>query len=181
MYYFETPVGKSRWYAKQGACKTDAFLQENECKRRGWTHHDDLQSIHDQITDLSEWKQSAMTQLKEWTAVWVALGKPGALGASIYIGALAEVERLTKEASTANKIAIGGEMRVQKLERASRELVGALKVLHHRSTIFVKEQHKISSDVYKISIRKRLLEAQAASEKILAKHEAAQTGGKVKP
>ena len=36
MYYFETPIGKSRWYAKHGACKTDAYLQESECRRRGW-------------------------------------------------------------------------------------------------------------------------------------------------
>lgn len=42
MYYFETPIGKSRWYAKYGACKTDASLQENECKRRGFIHSRDI-------------------------------------------------------------------------------------------------------------------------------------------
>lgn len=52
MYYFETPTGKSRWYAKHGACKTDAYLQEVECKRRGFIQSSELTDANARIAEL---------------------------------------------------------------------------------------------------------------------------------
>jgi hypothetical protein len=50
--YFETPTGRSRWYAKQGACKTDAFLAEQECKRRGWILNRESDAREERIREL---------------------------------------------------------------------------------------------------------------------------------
>jgi hypothetical protein len=50
-----------------------------------------------EVERLRGWKASAITVISEWEDVWVALGKPGPLGASKAANTLAEVERLTAE------------------------------------------------------------------------------------
>lgn len=48
----------------------------------------------EQNRELRAWKESAMTELARWYAVWEALGQPGALGEIRAVAALAEVKRL---------------------------------------------------------------------------------------
>lgn len=50
-----------------------------------------------EIERLRGWKESAMSVMAEWDAVFEALGRPGPLGGSKATSALAEVERLRAE------------------------------------------------------------------------------------
>ena len=65
-YYFETPIGRSRWYAKQGACKTDAFLAEQECKRRGWILNRESDAREERISELEGAVESMKAERDSW-------------------------------------------------------------------------------------------------------------------
>ena len=65
--------------------------------------HTEAHELTTEVENLIRWKAEALHVLNEWTAAWVAAGRPGELGESIAAATTAEIARLKRTLDDRNE------------------------------------------------------------------------------